>query len=344
MPCIVINRMTNSTRIICPYCGAREPLARCCGSCGGLLDPASRAATAQDVGPWYVRDESRPFFPGCSDARLKRMVRDGLIQRNTILRGPTTDGFWLPASRVPGVARMLGVCHGCSAMVGPESPTCGRCGVPLSFEHNQPAVDPAAGDPSGASAVELIKHAQYRHISRLQLIVRLQGIGLAILCGALFIGVVAWLVGLLEESDPIEPAATAQVEPLATTNDAGLLDVPVEPEIPLRDPDEVATDPLPDPPPSAEESSTDDLRDQVVEELNRDVTADQAALITRLGTLLDRASARDLPSVDRSRAIDEAFGLIDEALVEETNEIMRYRLQALRGEFDEERRRLAIES
>jgi len=285
------------------------------------------------------------------------MVRDGVIDRETIIRGPTTNGFWLPAARVPGVARLLGVCHGCGGIVGVDSPTCGRCGVPLSFEHNMLASGSDADDPSGVSAVELIKHAQYRHISRLQLVVRLQAVGLAVIGGALFMGLVAWLVGLLEpppasesprpseiESVQVAPSGVDVPAAVGATVPARADDAPREPEVPLLDLDELRSGQSGVASPDPAEEDAKALRDQVIEELNRDITPRQASLIERLGSLLDRASTPDLPRSERFAAIDEALQAIDSGLEREQDEIMRYRLQALRGEFDEERRRLDLES
>ena len=142
-------------------------------------------------------------------------------------------------------------------------------------------------------------------------------------------------------------ATTSVIGDPAPAGETGLMlpeDMPREPDVPLRDLDELLPqEPSRDGPDQVEEDGKA-LRDQVIEELNRDITPDQASLIERLGGLLDRASTAELPRPDRSAAIVEAERLIELALEREQDEIMRYRLQKLRGEFDEERRRLDLES
>lgn len=115
--------------MVCPYCGGTTTEESRCASCRGLLDPLSRQATQNDMGPWFIRDESGPFFPGCSFQRLAAMVRRGRISGATVIRGPTTRQFWMPAERVPGVASLLGRCHNCRAEAKPEASSCGACGA-----------------------------------------------------------------------------------------------------------------------------------------------------------------------------------------------------------------------
>ena len=130
----------------------------------------------------------------------------------------------------------------------------------------------------------------------------------------------------------------------APAGETGLMlpeDMPREPDVPLRDLDELLPqEPSRDGPDQVEEDGKA-LRDQVIEELNRDITPDQASLIERLGGLLDRASTAELPRPDRSAAIVEAERLIELALEREQDEIMRYRPQALGG-IGRERRRLDL--
>lgn len=117
---------------VCPYCGGIAGQESRCPSCRGLLDPLSRQATQNDMGPWFVRDESGPFLPGCSFQRLAAMVRRGRITPSTVLRGPTTRQFWMPAERVPGVANLLGRCHNCRAEVTHDAASCANCGASFS--------------------------------------------------------------------------------------------------------------------------------------------------------------------------------------------------------------------
>jgi hypothetical protein len=122
--------------VLCPYCGEVTHGLESCGACGGRFDPLSRQASQNAMGPWFVRDVSQPFRPGCSYATLRRQVERGMVTRMSVVRGPTTNQFWSLAQRAPGVAHLLGVCHACLAPVDAHEYACARCG----------AVFPGAGD------------------------------------------------------------------------------------------------------------------------------------------------------------------------------------------------------
>ena len=117
--------------LICPYCGYTQPQVERCHGCGGLLEPLSRQATHNAMGPWFVRDPDRPHQPGCSYETLVKLVEREQIAKHTIIRGPTTRQFWTIAKRVPGVAHLLGYCHNCAASVDPADHGCHACGVPF---------------------------------------------------------------------------------------------------------------------------------------------------------------------------------------------------------------------
>ena len=349
--------MTTSSRIICPYCGSNEPVDQVCGTCGGLLDPASRAATAQDIGPWFLRVPQRPFFLGFTHARLHRMVRDGQLTANSIVRGPTTGGFWLPADRVPGLAQMLGCCHGCRSLVGSDDQACPRCGVPLGFEHQLSPTAVAVSDKDSGSALELIKHAQYRRIARLQNQVRLQAMALAVAAGVIFLGGVIYFTGIFTsdaiQSDPLA-AADSESEAVSTDSNSAVTaseseTLPAGSSPPTEVPDsmpeatntsaELEADPVQD----AASDGVAAIEDKLLEQL-RDVTPAQGALITRIGELLGIAKSRDRSTLERTEAINDACSLIDDRLVDEQQELMRFRLIALRGEFERARKRLNVEA
>lgn len=112
---------------ICPYCGDISASDVRCDKCNGPLDALSRQATQNDMGPWFIRDESQPFKPGCSYGRIREMTVKGRIGPATVLRGPSTRQFWMPARRVPGVANLLGVCHSCQQPVRGEDAACPHC-------------------------------------------------------------------------------------------------------------------------------------------------------------------------------------------------------------------------
>lgn len=114
---------------LCPFCGgATRPMARC-EQCKGFLDPLSRQATQNVMGPWFVRDPEKPFRPGCNFETLAQLVLRGQVDMRSIVRGPTTNQFWMPARRTPGVANLLGVCHACAGPVSAEDASCGKCGA-----------------------------------------------------------------------------------------------------------------------------------------------------------------------------------------------------------------------
>lgn len=136
----------------CPYCGALAAHGGECGACGGRLDPLSRQATQNQMGPWFIRDESRPFAPGCSYPTLLALARKGRINAETVVRGPTTMQFWTLAGRAPGLAHHLGVCHSCREPAGPEDSSCGHCGASFGHagERQHLGLGPVHVLPSGA--------------------------------------------------------------------------------------------------------------------------------------------------------------------------------------------------
>ncbi|UCD75591.1 MAG: hypothetical protein JSV91_01490 [Phycisphaerales bacterium] len=151
--------MAKTKVLICPYCGDSQPAADRCRACGGLLDPLSRQATHNEMGPWFIRDPGRSFQPGCSYETLVKLIDRERVNKNTIIRGPTTRQFWNAAKRVPGVAHLLGYCHNCDAMVEPTDHGCHACGVPFgAYLHRNylglPDIQPLPDDPDGASGAE----------------------------------------------------------------------------------------------------------------------------------------------------------------------------------------------
>jgi len=120
---------------LCPYCGVVVDGgngADRCASCKGLLDPLSRQATQNAMGPWAVRDDAPNGTPGFSYETLSAMVTRGRIRRDTVVRGPTTCQFWMFAANTPGVAVLLGECHACHRSVRPDEFLCVECGASLN--------------------------------------------------------------------------------------------------------------------------------------------------------------------------------------------------------------------
>jgi len=117
-----------SHAVLCPYCGSVAVEGKC-QSCGGLLEPLSKQATQNDMGPWFIRDEDRPFQPGCSYATLRKLALKGRLSQKTIIRGPSSRQFWSFARNVRGVAHLLGECHNCHGPAGPDEYMCRSCGA-----------------------------------------------------------------------------------------------------------------------------------------------------------------------------------------------------------------------
>lgn len=160
---------------ICPFCGAHvtpptDPPATttagtpACPSCKGLLEPLSRQASQNAMGPWFVRDETNPFRPGCNLSTIRMLIERGKVVAGTIVRGPSTGQFWRRADRVPGLAHVLGVCHACAAAASPDQHACEQCGV--SFEvpddRQQLGLGPVRMLPGQASAESIADRALAR--------------------------------------------------------------------------------------------------------------------------------------------------------------------------------------
>ncbi|MCK6475794.1 MAG: hypothetical protein L6Q35_03070 [Phycisphaerales bacterium] len=121
-------------RVLCPYCGRPTLLGAKCEQCRGLLDPLSRQATQNSMGPWFLHDPQNPFRPGCSYDVIRDMVRRGRITAQTVLRGPTTRQYWMIAARTPSIANLLGKCHNCQEAVTGTEVACHACGADFSPE------------------------------------------------------------------------------------------------------------------------------------------------------------------------------------------------------------------
>lgn len=121
-------------RVLCPYCGRGTLLGARCEQCRGLLDPLSRQATQNSMGPWFIHDPQNPYRPGCSYEVIRDMVRRGKVADQTVLRGPNTRQYWMQAGRCPGVANLLGKCHNCQQAVDSSAASCPSCGADFAPE------------------------------------------------------------------------------------------------------------------------------------------------------------------------------------------------------------------
>ena len=113
--------------LICPFCGELTADSGRCEKCSARFDPLSRQASQNEMGPWSVRDGRQPHRPGCSYNTIKKLIEQGGIQANSVMRGPSTRQFWMLAKHTPGVAHLLGVCHHCGAIASGDAVACGVC-------------------------------------------------------------------------------------------------------------------------------------------------------------------------------------------------------------------------
>lgn len=120
--------------VLCPFCGEVSPDVRQCRGCRAFLDPLSRQATQNEMGPWAIRDPAQPFRPGCSFETIRRLVERGKIGPMTVIRGPTTRQAWSFAGRTPSVANLLGLCHNCRKTASADDAECPSCGASFAPE------------------------------------------------------------------------------------------------------------------------------------------------------------------------------------------------------------------
>ena len=144
-------------RLICPFCGALTADSGRCGSCHARFDPLSRQASQNEMGPWFVRDETMPHRPGCNYTTIKRLVETGGIEANSVLRGPSTRQFWMLAKHTPGVGQLFGVCHNCGSEVAKDAFSCGKCHEVFSTDRDRQHLGLGPSRPlPGRAAVEVL--------------------------------------------------------------------------------------------------------------------------------------------------------------------------------------------
>ncbi len=156
---------SQKVRVLCPYCGRGTLLGSRCEQCKGLLDPLSRQATQNSMGPWFIHDPQNPFRPGCSYDVIRDMVRRGKITAQTVMRGPGTRQYWMIAARTPAVANILGKCHNCQAPVDPSAVSCPQCSADFSPELDRQflGLGPVHLLPGQAPAEEVARTAAHGH-------------------------------------------------------------------------------------------------------------------------------------------------------------------------------------
>ena len=149
--------MAKQRILVCPVCGETQKETSICRVCNNSLDSDGLLYAEGAIGPWWVRDKERPFFPGMTYDQLAEMAKNGEIERHTIIRGPTTRQLWKVARRVPGISHLLERCHSCGEHVKPEDRTCGACHAQfLKYQdRNNLGVDtaqPSTGEIDGMSS------------------------------------------------------------------------------------------------------------------------------------------------------------------------------------------------
>ncbi len=156
---------------LCPYCGeaCEQPAPESasdasldaaipsgtprCRACLAFLDPLSKQVTQGHMGPWYVRDSTRPFYPGVAWDVMVVLIARGEVTRDTVLRGPGSGQFWAKASQVQGVANLLGCCHACGAESTKSDVACRSCGASFAIAHDRDRLGlPGAGPTRRISA------------------------------------------------------------------------------------------------------------------------------------------------------------------------------------------------
>ncbi|MGF1634712.1 MAG: hypothetical protein ACFCVE_12745 [Phycisphaerae bacterium] len=114
---------------LCPFCGTpRSDNNAACSRCTMSDTSATRAATKQRIGPWYVLQSRTPSAPGMRFSTLLALVKRGQVTPRSVVRGPTTHQLWTYADRVRGLSREFEVCWHCTGTVESTANACDACG------------------------------------------------------------------------------------------------------------------------------------------------------------------------------------------------------------------------
>ena len=149
--------MAKQRILVCPICGETQPETNVCRGCSTLLEPDGLLLAEGGFGPWWIRNEGLFFRPGITYEQLADLAKKGIIDLQTIVRGPTTRQLWKVARRVQGIAHLLGRCHRCGEHVQSTDLSCGACATPfLRYpDRNNLGLEmgmPSKGEPSGLSS------------------------------------------------------------------------------------------------------------------------------------------------------------------------------------------------
>src|SRR5579862_3441262 len=117
-----------SQHTVCPFCGHISEIGNnACRQCGLENSHATRTATRNKMGPWFVWQARNPSAPGMNWATLVALIQKGRVTPRSIMRGPTTGQLWRFAARVKGVSREFGVCWHCGSSIQSNARLCPSC-------------------------------------------------------------------------------------------------------------------------------------------------------------------------------------------------------------------------
>ena len=130
----------------CPFCGVIRVDAQApCPRCTMEDTPATRQATRQRIGPWFVLQARNPSAPGMKFATLVSLIKKNHVTPRSIVRGPTTHQLWTFAAQVRGLSREFGLCYSCGEAIDPAAKVCPHCD-----RQQMPPPDPDALLEAGA--------------------------------------------------------------------------------------------------------------------------------------------------------------------------------------------------
>lgn len=121
-------RKAVNARGVCPFCGQQRPAGTTpCPACTMENTPATRAATKQRIGPWYVLQTRNPSAPGMNYETVITLISRGQITPRSVMRGPTTAQLWRAAANVRGISREFGLCYNCGRHIDKHASMCAVC-------------------------------------------------------------------------------------------------------------------------------------------------------------------------------------------------------------------------
>lgn len=117
--------------VLCPFCGTAQFTQDLCSACHQPMNDKGRKQAQIEMGPWFIRNKVNPFGPGYSYEKVKRLAADGILTAKSVVRGPSTQQFWLMAKFTPGISHLVGHCFACPAPAKATDPCCSVCKVPF---------------------------------------------------------------------------------------------------------------------------------------------------------------------------------------------------------------------